>query len=72
MSFFDEVRLQSLAREVHDQYVSAEPFPHVIIDDFLPEEVCEAILREFPGPGQIPWRRYEKHYSKKLAVHGYA
>jgi Rps23 Pro-64 3,4-dihydroxylase Tpa1-like proline 4-hydroxylase len=32
-------------------------------------EVCEAILREFPGPGQIPGRRYRKHYGKKLAAH---
>jgi Rps23 Pro-64 3,4-dihydroxylase Tpa1-like proline 4-hydroxylase len=70
MNIFDEDRSQSLARELRDQYASAEPFPHVVIDDFLPEEVCESVLREFPGPGQIPWRRYKKHYSKKLAAHG--
>jgi hypothetical protein len=67
---FDEDRLQSVALGLRDQYAAAEPFPHVVIDGFLPQEACEAILREFPGPRQISWRRYEKHYSKKLAAHG--
>ena len=65
MDLFDEERTQSLARELRNQYAAAEPFPRVVIDDFLADEVCEGILREFPGPRQIPWRRYEKHYSKE-------
>jgi 2OG-Fe(II) oxygenase superfamily len=69
VSIFDENRMQSLAQDLRTQYRSAEPFPHVVIDNFLPSEYCEAILSEFPGPGQIPWRRYKKHYGKKLAAH---
>jgi 2OG-Fe(II) oxygenase superfamily len=69
---FDKDRLQTVARALRDEYAAAGPFSHVVIDDFLPEEACEAILREFPGPRQISWRRYEKHYSKKLAAHGEA
>jgi hypothetical protein len=72
MNIFDDDRLRSMALELRDQFAGAEPFPHVVIDDFLPEEVCERILREFPGPGQIPWRRFEKHYGKKLATRGEA
>jgi Rps23 Pro-64 3,4-dihydroxylase Tpa1-like proline 4-hydroxylase len=70
MNILDEDRLQSLARELHLEYAAALPFPHIVIDDFLSEEVCEGILTDFPGPGQIPWRRYKKHYGKKLAAHG--
>jgi Rps23 Pro-64 3,4-dihydroxylase Tpa1-like proline 4-hydroxylase len=70
MNFFDEDRSQSLAKALRGQYTVAAPFPHIVIDSFLPEAVCEAILREFPGPNEIPWRRFEKHYSKKLAAHG--
>jgi hypothetical protein len=72
MGLFDRERCQSLARELRAQYAAAEPFPHVVIDDFLPEDVCEGILREFPAPGQIPWRRFERHYARKLASRGAA
>ncbi|HEY9236145.1 MAG TPA: 2OG-Fe(II) oxygenase [Phenylobacterium sp.] len=34
--------------ELCERYNSAEPFPHIVIDDFLPEEVLERCLREFP------------------------
>ncbi len=70
MELLDEIRSLSMARELRDRYASAEPFPHIVIDDFLPTEVCEAILQEFPAPGQIPWRQFEKHYARKLASRG--
>jgi hypothetical protein len=34
--------------ELHDQYVSAEPFPHIAIDDFLPPALLEGCLDDFP------------------------
>jgi Rps23 Pro-64 3,4-dihydroxylase Tpa1-like proline 4-hydroxylase len=72
MELFDEERSQSLARALRAQYATAEPFPHIVIDDFLPEDICEGILQEFPAPDQIPWRRFEKHYARKLATRGEA
>jgi 2OG-Fe(II) oxygenase superfamily len=72
MDLFDGEASRSLALELRDRYAADEPFPHVVIDDFLPEDICEGILREFPSPGQIPWRRFEKHYARKLATRGEA
>ena len=34
--------------ELQASYMNADPFPHVAIDDFLPSEILDACLREFP------------------------
>jgi hypothetical protein len=64
---FDRGQLASLAREHHDEYVSAKPFPHVVIDDFLPPHVLDEVLEEFPSPGQDAWMRFESDTERKLA-----
>ena len=35
--------------------MNAEPFPHVVIDNFLPDEILEQIVEEFPGPEENAW-----------------
>jgi hypothetical protein len=40
----DEAR--SVARSLHDRYTSAEPYPHICLDDFLPAEIPERVLHE--------------------------
>jgi len=34
--------------DLHAQYQDAQPFPHIVIDDFLPAGILETCLREFP------------------------
>jgi len=34
-------------------YASAKPFPHAVMDDFLPAEWLEAVLDEFPAPDDM-------------------
>jgi len=34
--------------ELQKRYQEAQPYPHVVIDDFLPPDVLEMCLREFP------------------------
>ncbi len=67
---FHGERFQDLARRQREAYAAAEPFPHAVLDDFLPDEVCEKVLAEFPSRGQIRWMRFERHHSKKLATSG--
>jgi hypothetical protein len=64
---FDRHQLAALAREHHDQYVSARPFPHVVIDDFLPPQVLDQVLEEFPSAHQDAWMRFESDTERKLA-----
>lgn len=46
----DPSRLRDLALAHRASYAAAEPFRHVVLDDFLPREAAEQLLREFPAP----------------------
>ncbi|MBD2485209.1 2OG-Fe(II) oxygenase [Planktothrix sp. FACHB-1365] len=60
-------KLNDLAENHWKSYAEAEPFPHIVIDNFLPESVLDEILEEFPKPGQINWRQFDAAAEKKLA-----
>ena len=58
-----------LAARLAPRYAGASPFPHVVIDDFLPEALAARMLAEFPPPDAAAWDRLDKSaYSKKLAA----
>jgi len=65
--FFKPETLNLLAEKWRDSYRTARPFPHVVMDNFLPEEVAEGILEEFPAPNRIEWLQLKHNRSKKLA-----
>jgi hypothetical protein len=68
--FLYEERYERLSRQMRQQYETAEPFPHAVIEDFLPPEVCERLLAEFPVAGSNEWLRFNRHHSLKLATRG--
>ncbi len=37
---------------LHDRYVAAAPFPHVIVDDFIDPALLRPLLAEWPSEGQ--------------------
>src|SRR5262249_17974596 len=41
-------------------------FPHVVIDDFLPQDVATAIAARFPTPKALQWRRHDSDEEVKL------
>lgn len=47
--------LRALASALSTSYQDAQPFPHVVMDEFLPEPTAQAVLDEFPGPEGIEW-----------------
>jgi hypothetical protein len=53
---FTRQELAPLAAQHAEEFRSNQPFPHVVLRDFLPIEVARAIAAEFPGPHAIPWR----------------
>jgi hypothetical protein len=65
---FDDEHYQRLALEHCEAHQSAEPFPHSVIDDFLPPEVCDALLREFPTPHGHDWELIDKRDHRKLVA----
>jgi hypothetical protein len=55
--------------ELSDQYNSASPFPHIAIEDFLPPEVLERCLAEFPkaaGEGGTVFDRDQERYKSQF------
>ena len=53
--FFKGETLQNIATTEADKYQSADPFPHIVIDDFLPIEVADAVLSDFPEGSNSTW-----------------
>lgn len=61
-------KLAAVAQERRAGYAIAAPFPHVAIDDFLPPDVLDLVLAEFPNADAIDWRRFSSGTGRKLAT----
>jgi hypothetical protein len=53
--YFDSMTLRNWADRYGQTYRTAQPFPHVVIDDFLSDEVIRLLSDELPGPDEIEW-----------------
>jgi hypothetical protein len=60
-------KLLTLGERLHTDYLGAEPFPHIVIDDFFPEVVVDRVLAEFPSPTDLEWVEFKRPQEKKLA-----
>jgi hypothetical protein len=56
--YFDKSKLLELADERKTDYQGADPFPHIVLDNFLPPAVLEQVLAEFPTPEQGKWKEF--------------
>ncbi len=64
----EEGDLLQRAASLRDAYNAARPFPHAVIDGLFPEVVLDAILDEFPQPGQCDWFRFDNPREQKLGT----
>ena len=56
---FDLDTLSRRARELGPAFRGAEPYPHIVIDDFLRQDAAHELAREFPGPDDaVAWDHY--------------
>lgn len=65
---FDRMNLRALALKHRRAYARARPFSHVVMDDFLPEELLQEVIEEFPQPAQIDWTRFDNPAENKLST----
>jgi len=63
---FSDSRYLALAEANREAYQSAEPFPHAVLDDFLPDDYCERLLEGFPKVSD--WDTYNDDTGVKLAT----
>src|SRR5437588_9664456 len=45
----DEVECRALGQSLSEQYRSARPFQHIVIDDFLEADLLRSVLDDFPS-----------------------
>lgn len=45
-----------LREKLSGPYKQAKPYPHIVIDDFLPQDMLEKVLSELPDPSQVSVR----------------
>lgn len=45
-----------------------EPFPHIVVDNFLDENICEKYLINFPSEKDQRWKREVGSQNKKLSI----
>ncbi|HJQ48267.1 MAG TPA: 2OG-Fe(II) oxygenase [Amycolatopsis sp.] len=57
-----------LAEKLHPEFATAKPFRHVVIDDFLPQDVLDPVLAEFPEPRDVEWQQFDTSQEVKLAL----
>jgi len=69
---FDRKYMLELGEKLAAQFQAAKPYPHIVIDDFLPTEAAERILEVFPDPSHSCWldwtKRDTKHQPYKLGL----
>ena len=60
-------RMKELAQTGAAKYAAANPFPHVVFDDFFDPSLVDMIVDEFPKPGAIAWQSFDNAHEIKLA-----
>lgn len=61
-----DMRLRADPLRLREQYVRAEPFPHVVLDELFDAATLDALVAEFPRPGEIQWVEFDNVREKKL------
>ena len=64
-SFFETQKLREAGKALREKYVNAEPYPHIVLNDFFPETVASELTDAFELPNDENWgentsRRYIK------------
>ena len=61
--YYDEAWLT----DARVRYETANPFPHIVIDDFLPPETLDEVLANFSQYNKDNWYKFDGQYELKLA-----
>jgi hypothetical protein len=67
MQFSEAINVGGVFRLLQSSFQKAQPFPHVVIDDFLAPDLARQAEAEFPGPEAPIWWTYNNPLEKKLA-----
>jgi Rps23 Pro-64 3,4-dihydroxylase Tpa1-like proline 4-hydroxylase len=68
--YFDPKKLQDVAVKHKDEFSKGNPYPHIVIDNFLDPEALENLLAEFPDKSKKVWHDYQTHFENKQELNG--
>src|SRR5262245_5201952 len=54
--------------KLHDSFVRARPYPHVIVDGLFSQRLLECIDAEFDAVRSADWERYDNRNEHKLGT----
>lgn len=65
---FDEMQCRAAGKALADRYRSADPFPHIVIDEFLDVAMLRDVVRDFPGgeSGSRPFDREQERFKQQF------
>lgn len=65
---FDADECRNYGRSLAQRYQSASPFPHAVIDDFLPADLLHRVLEDFPSTeGKAYFDRDQERFKVQLS-----
>ena len=59
--------LQKIAKRHNKDYLQADPFPHIVFDNFFDNEFLSNVAENFPDLAKVTSRKYENEAEIKLA-----
>ncbi len=66
MGIIDYESLQERLSECSDAFAVAEPFPHIVLDDFLTPSAADSLLDEFDASDA--WSHYNHYNERKMGL----
>jgi hypothetical protein len=66
---FDDPRYAALAVDNATKYQTADPFPHGVYDNFLPNQLAVDLSASFPTPDSIEWVARDNAQNRRLYQH---
>ena len=64
------VNYEKLEKIKRSEWLSVEPFPHVVIDGLFEEEYLLKVLEEFPGIEDVSWWKYDNVFEFLFRMKG--
>jgi Rps23 Pro-64 3,4-dihydroxylase Tpa1-like proline 4-hydroxylase len=60
-------KLDRLADECSDDYRAADPFPHIVIDDFVDPGLLQRVVEEVKAASGVQWESMDDHLQRKFS-----
>ena len=67
--FIDPELVSGMAPDLRARFRAATPFPHVVIDGLLPEDILDTVVEESPGPdANVDWLHADRPDTIKWSI----